>query len=131
MKLALVKPGYPALHRSAVSVRNVDDWIRSLIKDMFETMEFNKGAGLAAPQVGIPLRVFVIDVNGNRFSGVNPEIMKSSGALQSEEGCLSFVTFTTEVTRATEIVVRYRNAQGAKKRVRVNGLVARVFQHEI
>jgi peptide deformylase len=131
MILPLTSKNDPILHRKTVPVRQVTDSIRTLITDMFTTMEHHKGIGLAAPQIGVPLAIFVIDVNGNRFSGVNPEIVKTDGAAEGVEGCLSYLGFGHTLNRAHTVVVKYRNAQGVKKRIRVSGMIARVFQHEI
>lgn len=131
MILPLTDKGDQILHQKAVPVRAVTDSIRTLIEDMFATMEHHRGVGLAAPQIGVPLAVFVIEVNGNRFSGVNPEIVKTVGETESQEGCLSYLGFGHTLKRAHTVVVKYRNAQGVKKRIRVSGLIARVFAHEI
>jgi peptide deformylase len=131
MILALVPKNDLILRRKAVPVANVNDNIRKLLRDMQETMAAWSGVGLAAPQVGIPLRAFVISVNGVQYSGVNPEIVKSKGESIGAEGCLSIMGLGVQVKRNESIVVKYRNAQGAKKRLHVDGLLARVFQHEI
>jgi peptide deformylase len=113
-----------------------DDAVRDLIGKMFATMYKAPGIGLAAPQVDVGLRVVVVDLAPNDekqpYALVNPEIVALSDALATrEEGCLSLPHMYAEVTRPARVKVRYFDAQGAKKEIEADGLMAACLQHEI
>lgn len=124
----------PILRQRAVPVPEVTDEIRRLIEDMFETMRANEGIGLAAPQVRVGARVFVIDV-GDPKPGprgfVNPVIVERSGRVVGEEGCLSLPGLSAEVERDARIVVEALDESGKPLRLEVGDLAARCIQHEI
>jgi peptide deformylase len=109
----------------------VDDEVRRLITDMFETMDAAKGIGLAANQVGIARRVAVVDVEDDRFALVNPRIVETEGREAAEEGCLSIPEIYADVSRPERIVVEALDANGAPFRKEATGLKARAIQHEI
>lgn len=124
--------GDPVLRRRAQPVAAVTPEIEQIVRDMVETMYDQAGIGLAAPQVGIGLRLLVLD----RGSGVaqaylNPVIAQHGGEIVAEEGCLSLPGIFEDVARAQWVVVEALDRKGAPVRERVSGLVARVFQHEI
>jgi peptide deformylase len=121
----------PALRVMAEEVAEFDDKLRKLISDMWETMYLSKGIGLAAPQVGIPARVVVIDWEGNRHALVNPRITEAEGEERAEEGCLSFPGIFEEITRPNKIKVLYRDEDGIEHEDEIEGFLARVFCHEI
>lgn len=126
--------GDPVLRRETKIVPAVDDGIRRLIDDMFETMRMAKGIGLAAPQVGRTERVAVVDVEGGKqpFALVNPEIVsRSSDETKAEEGCLSIPDIFGDVTRPASIVVRALDRDGRPFEVTANELLARCIQHEV
>jgi len=117
-------------------VELVDESLRSLFDDMIETMYAADGVGLAAPQVGVLSRVLVIDTSGVEEKGVlikavNPAIVASSGKSTREEGCLSVPEVHEEVSRPSEITVRFLDQDGRPVEIACDGLLARVFQHEI
>ena len=127
--------GDPVLRRKADPVREVTPEIRDLIEAMFVTMVVEEGVGLAAPQVGRSLRVFVIDVEDEgmprvRQAFVNPVIVERSGEIVGEEGCLSIPTLRADVKRAARVVVDALDAEGKPFRMEAEGLVARALQHE-
>jgi peptide deformylase len=126
----LVYPN-PALRISAERVTEFDDKLKRLISDMWETMYFSKGVGLAAPQVGVPLRIVVIDWEGERRLLINPEILEEEGEERCEEGCLSFPGIYEEVSRPAKIRVTYQDENGEAHDDIVEGFLARVFSHEI
>lgn len=125
----------PRLYKVAKPVTNVDDRIRTLVKDMAETMYDAPGVGLAATQVDVHERVIVIDVSeeGNELLVlINPEITYKSEETQVyEEGCLSVPQVYDEVTRAAEIKVKALNENGEEFEFEADGLLAVCVQHEI
>ena len=132
----IVKFGDPVLQSRAADVPAIDDRIQVLIEDMIETMYAAPGIGLAAPQVGVPLRIFVADVSLGRNADdlivmVNPEFVERDGVQLEEEGCLSVPGFDATVVRPARAVVRGLDRTGTERIVEGTGLRARVFQHEM
>ena len=123
--------GSPVLRQHSVEVPAVDDEVRRLIADMFETMDAAKGIGLAANQVGAARRVAVIGVDDERFALINPRIIETEGRETAEEGCLSIPEIYADVSRPERIVVEALDADGALFRREATGLLARAIQHEI
>jgi len=117
-------------------VATVDDRVRNLIRDMFETMYSAEGVGLAAPQVGVGKRVIVVDVSPvdqevPPMALVNPEILDRKGTVMGEEGCLSVPGVQGEVPRAETVVVRGLDEQGNPVQFQAGGILSRALQHEI
>jgi len=106
-----------------------------LIKDMWATMESVRGVGLAAPQIGLNIRLSVIDVKPEgrrqRLVLINPEIVSKSGTLHEEEGCLSIPGVYAKTTRASTMRIKALDALGEAYEMTGEGLLARAFQHEI
>jgi peptide deformylase len=132
----IVKFGDPVLARKAETVAEITDEIRVLIDDMIETMYAAPGIGLAAPQVGVSLRVCVIDISGGRRGGqvitlVNPEFVERTGMQLEEEGCLSVPGYNATVARPERAVVRGLNRDGEEVTIDGTGLLARALQHEL
>lgn len=123
--------GDPVLRKETTLVETVTDDIRQLVGDMFETMYAAEGIGLAAPQVGRTERVTVMDVAGQKFALINPEIVTSEGSARGEEGCLSIPEVFGEVDRATVVGVRALDESGNTIEVEGAELLARCMQHEI
>ena len=124
----------PRLHKVAAPVKVVDDRIRKLIKDMAETMYAAPGIGLAATQVDVHERLLIIDISETRDelqAFINPEILESSGELETEEGCLSVPGIFDKVTRAERVKVRALNDSGEPFTLEAEGLLAVCLQHEI
>ncbi len=123
----------PALRQKAKRVRDIDGSINRLIDDMIETMHAEPGrAGLAAPQVGVPLRVIVIDQpEAEDIVIINPEIVRRRGERILDEGCLSFPGYFGQVTRAEKVTVKGRDRTWKEVRIRADGLLAQVLEHEI
>ena len=126
----------PFLLRKAAPVIRVDDRIRELVRDMFETMYAASGVGLAAPQVGVGKRVIIVDVSPvdkeiAPIALVNPEIVERQGLVEGTEGCLSVPGVEGVVPRAESVLVRALDTQGQPVKIRAEGLLARAFQHEI
>jgi len=123
--------GSPVLRQHSAEVAVVDQDVRRLIQDMFETMDAAKGIGLAANQVGIARRIAVVDVDDDRFAMVNPRIIEAEGRTAAEEGCLSIPEIYADVTRPDRVVIEALDAEGNLFRKEASGLKARAIQHEI
>lgn len=124
----------PRLRKKAAPVERVDDALRGLIDDMFETMYAAPGIGLAATQVDVHRRLLVADVSGERNAPevlINPEILEKDGVTVTEEGCLSVPGYFEEVERAQHIRARYLDRQGVEQEREFDGLLAVCIQHEI
>jgi len=126
----------PFLLKKAAFVSRVDDKVRELIRDMFETMRAASGVGLAAPQVGVGKRVIVVDVSPVEKESapvalVNPEIVESMGMEEGTEGCLSLPGVEGVVPRAEFVLVKGLDEQGRPVQFPARGFLARALQHEI
>ena len=132
----IVKFGDPVLQSRASDVPVIDSDLQKLIDDMIETMYAAPGIGLAAPQVGVPLRVFVVDLSVGRKADdlivmVNPEFVEREGMQLEEEGCLSVPGFNATVVRPTRATLQGLDRTGERRTVEGTGLLARAFQHEV
>lgn len=126
--------GAPELRGEAAPVKTIDSVILKLLDDMAETMYHANGVGLAAPQVGVPKRVIVLDPGeeeGCLMELLNPVFRERAGEALGVEGCLSLPGISGEVPRAERVVVEALNREGRPVRVEAEGLVARILQHEI
>ena len=121
----------PRLRTKCPKVPKIDDSIRRLIDDMVDTMRDAPGIGLAAPQVGVLLRVIVCEVEDHLHALINPEIVRAEGEQVGDEGCLSIPGYIGEVKRAEKVVVKAKNRAGKDVRIKAEGLLARCLQHEI
>lgn len=124
----------PRLRNKAKPVEKVDDAIRQLVDDMFETMYEAPGIGLAATQANVPKRVLVIDISEEKTASlclVNPEIVVREGEEQSEEGCLSVPGIYDTVTRSERVKVNALDRDGQSIELEADGLLAVCIQHEI
>jgi peptide deformylase len=132
----ILKYGDGPLHQAAQPVDAITAEITTLARDMIETMYAAPGVGLAAPQVGVPLRIFVVDVSvGRDPSGllvlINPEFVERDGMQLEEEGCLSVPGFNATVVRPMRVVVKCLDLEGQPQQHEGVGLLARAFQHEM
>jgi peptide deformylase len=132
----IVKFGDPVLENPSKTVSKFEEELQTLIADMFESMYAANGVGLAAPQIGVGLRVAVIDVSNGKNAEAkivcaNPEIIHSEGEQREEEGCLSLPGFRGYVLRPQYVTVRAQDATGKEFEMRGEGLLARAFCHEI
>jgi peptide deformylase len=123
--------GSPVLRQHSQEVKTVDDEVRRLVEDMFETMDASRGVGLAANQVGVARRVAVVDADGDRFAMIDPVIIETEGRATAEEGCLSIPDLYGDVTRPERVVIEALDAEGNPFRKDATGLKARAIQHEI
>ena len=132
MKLLDVRVlGDPILRRETTLVESVTDELRAFVADMFTTMYAAEGIGLAGPQVGRLERVCVIDVEGAKYTLVNPEIVEHGGSARAEEGCLSIPEIYGEVERPERVVVRALDLDGARIELQADALLGRCIQHEV
>ncbi|HEX8704724.1 MAG TPA: peptide deformylase [Myxococcaceae bacterium] len=127
---------HPVLKQKAKPVAKVDDSLRTLVKDMFETMYAADGVGLAAPQVGILHRVIVLDTtprqdNAKPIAMINPEIIGMEGETTYTEGCLSIPGEAEDVDRAAIVTVKFLDVEGQEQTLRCDGLLAIAVQHEV
>jgi peptide deformylase len=132
----ILKYGDVALHEPAQAVEALTPDIDRLIEDMLETMYAAPGIGLAAPQVGVALRIFVVDLSLGRDPAgpivmVNPTFVERDGMQLEEEGCLSLPGFNATVVRPSRAVVKGLDRSGQPVQREATGLLARAFQHEI
>ena len=125
------KAGNKVLKEIAAPVGKIDRKIKQLLDNMAETMYAADGVGLAAPQVGVSLRIVVIDIGEGLLELINPEIVSREGSETDTEGCLSVPGMYGEVERYASVTVEALNRSGKKFRVNGSGLLARALQHEI
>ena len=127
----IVTYGDHLLRTRAEEVAEFNDEIKGLIQRMYEVLAENRGLGLAAPQIGISKRIFVYDVGEGPHALINPRLTRCRGELVSIEGCLSIPGLQGEVPRYEHVTVSGIDEEGGKVKIRAEGLLARVFQHEI
>jgi len=133
-KLRILEFPDPRLRKKATPVEVVDDALRGLIDDMFETMYEAPGIGLAATQVDVHKRLLVADISQEKtdpYVLINPQLLEKDGVIVSEEGCLSVPGYYEEVERAEHIRVSFLNRDGAEVEMEAEGMLAVCFQHEI
>lgn len=134
--LAIVPHPHPALRWKSKEVSRIDDELRSMIAEMFELMYAARGIGLAANQVALPYRLFVINPTGDsedrsqELVFINPQITRKNGSETDEEGCLSLPEIFGPVTRATKIIIDAFDLDGRQFELELEDLHARVVQHE-
>ncbi len=122
----------PILRQKSKRVRTIDGSIQKLIGDMVETMHYVQGVGLAAPQVGVPLRVIVIGIPGEEdVVLINPEVVRRTGERLVNEGCLSIPGYVGQIKRAESIRVKGRDQNGKEIRIKADELLAQCLEHEI
>ena len=132
----IVRYGADVLHQPAAPVEAVTPEIQRLIDDMIQTMYVAPGVGLAAPQVGVGVRIFVCDISLGRNAGelltfINPVFVERDGMQLEEEGCLSAPGFNATVARPARAILKGLDRNGEEQTVEATGLLARCFQHEM
>jgi peptide deformylase len=132
----ILRYGERPLHQPATDVLAFGDEFQRLVDDMIETMYAAPGIGLAATQIGVPLRVFVIDISVGRTSGdlivmANPVFVEREGTQLEEEGCLSAPGFNATVVRPQRVVLKGLDRHGVEQTLEGKDLLARAFQHEV
>lgn len=129
--MEIKKAGAAVLKEICQPVERIDNKIKRLLDNMAETMYEAEGVGLAAPQVGIPIRVVVMDVGNGLIEMINPEIIEREGLVSDSEGCLSIPNIFGEVERSEKVTVSFLNRRGKKQQITGTGLLARCIQHEL
>jgi len=132
-RLTILNYPDPVLKKRAADVESVDDSIRRLSNRMIELMREAKGIGLAAPQVGISLRLFVCNATGQPGDDlvcINPKFLELTGGEEAEEGCLSIPEVTVRLRRAKDAVMTALDANGEPRHLKGSDLIARIWQHE-
>ncbi len=131
MQKFVVQVGNPVLRQKCEAVKSFNKELGALLDDMKETVRAETGAGLAAPQIGLPLRVVVIDVDEGFFEFVNPVIVAEKGEQTGPEGCLSVKGKQGTVTRPNKVKVEFRDRTGKKHKLTAEGFFARAVCHEL
>jgi len=138
--MEIVLEGDPRLRQKATKIRSVDDGLRKIAADMFETMLDAPGVGLAGPQVGVMRRIIVVHLPAGYVNEddpeisltlINPEIVRGQGRESGQEGCLSIPGWVGDVPRMTTITVKGVDLDNRHIRLKAEGMLARVLQHEI
>lgn len=137
----ILKYPHPVLKKVCNRVEKIDQSIVDLVQDLVDTMRAGPGSvGVAASQIGVTLRVCVVDVSKNRLGKennhgllrmINPEIVSRSGVAIMREGCMSVPDYTGDVDRATEITVRFSEPDGSQREINASGFEAVALQHEL
>lgn len=143
MARRILQAGEPVLRQKATKIKTFGPGLEELVAEMLEAMHAADGLGLAAPQIGVPLRLIVIELPAEvdeegreiraaeRYVYCNPEIVEANGEEEEQEGCLSVPGYLGQVKRATCVTVKGQDIKGRKIRTKARGLLARAFQHEI
>ena len=126
----IVQVGDPVLRQVSSPVEKIDDEVISLLDDMKQTLIDAEGAGLAAVQIGVTKRVFIVSTEDGYFEFINPVILKTSGEQTGQEGCLSVEGKVGEVTRPNKVVVRAFDRNGNQFKLTAYGFTARAVFHE-
>jgi len=121
----------PVLVKRAGSVQNIDGQVKEIVDRMVEAMYANHGIGLAAPQIGIPLQIFVAGPENGWRGFINPEVLEGEGESILEEGCLSLPNLLVPVKRKETVFIRAWDLDGKEMNLEISGLPSRVVQHEI
>ena len=132
----ILRYGEQPLHQPAAAVHDITSQVQQLIDDMIETMYAAPGIGLAAPQVGVGLRIFVADVSaghnpGDLLAFINPAFVQRDGSQREDEGCLSVPGFNSTVARSARVVLKGLARDGSEQVIEAGGLLARCFEHEM
>ncbi|MCM8746027.1 peptide deformylase [Thermomicrobium sp. CFH 73360] len=136
----IITEGDPRLRQKSLRMRTVDDEVRRLAQDLWDTVRAARGLGLAAPQIGVLRRIIVVSIPpdyveegdpGVELTLINPEIVRASGRQVGLEGCLSIPGWYGEVPRFMHVTVKALDLDGREVRIKGSGLLARVLQHEI
>ena len=133
--LRVVKYPHPVLRHTSKPLRRVDGELKKIVREMFDLMYEDQGVGLAANQVDLPYRLFIINLEGDPEKApehvfINPVISRRTGSAEAEEGCLSFPGMYAPVKRSERVVVSAYNLEGEEVTLDLNGLFARAVQHE-
>ena len=135
--MEIVSYPHPALRWKSQPIRQINDEVRNVVREMFQLMYAHKGIGLAANQVGLPWQLFVLNLTGDpeekdeEYVFINPEIVRRKGSEEGEEGCLSLPKLYGDVRRAAEVTIEAYDLDGRGFEMKLNDLAARCVQHEV
>lgn len=130
--LPLCHHPHPALRSKANRVRVIDGSIKELASDMIDTMRHHSGVGLAAPQVGVRLRLIVLELPDQPpMAIVNPEMVRRRGEREVEEGCLSYAGYRGKLRRSQTVTIKGLDLEGKELRIKAEGLLAQALEHEL
>lgn len=129
--LEIKKAGDAVLKEICKPIEKIDKRLKKMLDDMADTMYEADGVGLAAPQVGLPLRMAVIDVGEGLLEMINPVIVERTGSEKDTEGCLSVPDIYGEVERSASVTVEFLNRRNKTQRLKADKLLARAIQHEL
>ncbi|MCF7936788.1 MAG: peptide deformylase [Synergistales bacterium] len=121
----------PVLRAENAEEEGFGEELAAFLEDMWESMYAHDGVGLAAPQIGVSRRIAVVEVKGERFVLIDPEVREQSGEIVAEEGCLSFPGIFEDIARPAQVVVATRDPDGTERRIDAEGFLARALMHEI
>jgi len=122
--------GSPVLREQARELDRIDDAVLGLIERMRDSLYYHQGLGLAANQVGEPVRIFLIDDGSGLKTFINPRILEKDGSAVGEEGCLSLPGIFIDIHRHSSLLLEYEDREGETRRLEADGLLARAIQHE-
>ena len=126
----IVLEGDPILRKRAREVTEINDHVRMILDDMLETMRVHEGIGIAAPQVGVLRRMFIVEMEDRVYELINPEILETEGAVEEEEACLSLPGMAGLVERPSYVKIAGQNRDGERVEYEGEGLLAKAFCHE-
>jgi len=129
--LELLTYPHPLLKKKSEQVEKIDSDVKKLIRDMTETMYFNKGVGLAAPQVGVSKKIMTVDAGKGLICLINSVLVEKEGEIEMEEGCLSCPEVSLNITRFRKVVLKGLDPEEKEVTVEAEELLSRIFQHEI
>ncbi|MCX6345824.1 MAG: peptide deformylase [Armatimonadetes bacterium] len=127
----IVRYGKNILREKASDIEEFNDEVKALIERMYEVLTLTHGLGVAGPQMGVSKRIFVYDVGEGKHALINPKFISKRGEECGAEGCLSIPGLQGDVLRATKVVMKGIDEEGNEVKIRADGLLARVFQHEM
>ena len=126
----IIQKGDPVLRKKSFEVTDFGEKTEQLLEDMKETLQKAGGVGLAAPQVGVLRRIFIVDYDGEFYECINPVITEKKGSCEDTEGCLSVRGKYGTVARPTKITVKFHDRTGKSVTKKIQGYLARIFCHE-
>ena len=126
----IVLEGDPILHKKAREVKEINDHVRLILDDMLETMRVHDGVGIAAPQVGVLRRMFIVELADQVYELINPEILETSGSIVEDEACLSLPGRVGVVERPAYVKIAGQDREGRRVEYEGEGLLAKAFCHE-
>lgn len=131
LKIEKYPDSSPVLRKKNLPVEKIGDREISLLEDMAQTMYENKGIGLAAPQIGVNMRLVVVDGRNGLVKLINPRIVGKKNYETAEEGCLSLPNVYIKIKRAKKVSLEFKDCEGNINKLEADGLLARIIQHEI